>query len=324
MVGCAGAARIPPSARYVAPATSIDASAATATATPNPTRRPVTGAGGRSCAALVTFDTASSAKRDVAGRLEPLERILLEAAPNHALDRRRQTLHRSGQLRRILFQDRAHRLDGGAAGERAPAGVHLVEHRAEAEDVGPAVDVFAAQLLRRHVAGGAEDRPRIGPQRRGRLRRAGRARRHQLRQAEVENLRAAVPGDDHVLGLQIPVDDAPLVRRRQAIRDLRRVVGRFARGQAAGIEHLAKRLTVEQLRDDIGDAGVGADVVDDEDVGVIQRGGRARLLLEALQAVGVSGHRVGSTLSATSRSSRVSRARNTSPMPPAPIDPRIS
>ena len=47
----------------------------------------------------------------------------------------------------------------------------------------------------------------------------------QLGEAEVEDLGAAVGGDEDVLRLQVAVDDALLVRGRQALRDLARQVG---------------------------------------------------------------------------------------------------
>ena len=49
-----------------------------------------------------------------------------------------------------------------------------------------------------------------------------------------------------------------------------------------------------------------------------------RLALEAGEAIGVGGEDSGRTFSATSRLSRVSRARYTSPMPPAPMRAMIS
>ncbi len=46
--------------------------------------------------------------------------------------------------------------------------------------------------------------------------------------------------------------------------------------------------------------------------------------LEALQPLGVPGEEIGQNLEATSRPSFVSRARYTSPIPPAPSGARIS
>ena len=78
----------------------------------------------------------------------------------------------------------------------------------------------------------------------------------ELREAEVEDLDAAVLRDEDVLGLQVPVDDALLVRRGEAEGDLRRVVERAALGQPAARERGAQRLALEQLLDDVGGAVV--------------------------------------------------------------------
>ena len=50
---------------------------------------------------------------------------------------------------------------------------------------------------------------------------------------------------------------------------------------------LAQRLAFEQLGDQIRRPIVGTDVVQREDVGMVQRRGRARFLFEALQRFGV-------------------------------------
>ena len=78
----------------------------------------------------------------------------------------------------------------------------------------------------------------------------------ELGEAEVEDLHAAVVGDEDVLGLQVPVDDPLLVRRREAADDLERVVDRLARRELAAGEDRAQRLALEQLLDDVGRAVV--------------------------------------------------------------------
>ena len=109
------------------------------------------------------------------------------------------------------------------------------------------------------------------------------------RDAEIENLDAIVGGDEHVLRFQIPMNDAFIVRLRQAGCDLRRVLHRLAHGQRAGRQRVAQRPPVKQLGDDVGDAIVGADVEDADDVRVVERGGRQRFLLKTAQARGIGG-----------------------------------
>ena len=81
------------------------------------------------------------------------------------------------------------------------------------------------------------------------------------------------------------MDDAFLMRRGKAQGDTQRVRNRRADGQGAAIEDRAQRLAVDWLGDDIGRLGVGADVVDGQYVRMRELGCRARLLLEALQAI---------------------------------------
>ncbi len=62
-----------------------------------------------------------------------------------------------------------------------------------------------------------------------------------------------------------------------------------AQRKRADSEQLPKRLALHQLHRDVGHRVRRVDVVDRHDVGMIERGGRARLLLEALQSVGIGG-----------------------------------
>ena len=87
------------------------------------------------------------------------------------------------------------------------------------------------------------------------------------------------------------MDDPLLMGRRQATRHLDRDVQRLARGEMTVPEPLPQRLAVEQLGDDLGPAVIGAYVMNDEDVGVVEGGDDARFLLEAALAFRVGGER---------------------------------
>ena len=71
----------------------------------------------------------------------------------------------------------------------------------------------------------------------------------QLRQAEVEDLHVAVPGDEDVVRLEIPVDDPFLVSRGHPVRDLHPNSTALS-AESGPFEMPRGRLTFEQLRDD--------------------------------------------------------------------------
>ena len=174
------------------------------------------------------------------------------------------------------------------------------------------IDGESADLLGRHVADGAEHHTRL--RRRGQRGERARCRRQrlilrQLRQSEVENLHAVLPGDEHILGLEIAMRDPLVVRRREPVRDRKRQLNRLADRDRACIQAFPKRLALEQFRHDERRIGIGADVVHGQDVRVVQRRGRAGFLLESMEAIDVGRNAVGRTLIATSRASRGSRAR---------------
>ena len=86
-------------------------------------------------------------KRQIARGLESLFAILLQAMADDEVDHRRNTDCAHAQLRRIFFEDGVHRLHGRVGLERAPAGEHLVEDRAEGKDIGAMIDLLAADLF---------------------------------------------------------------------------------------------------------------------------------------------------------------------------------
>jgi hypothetical protein len=87
---------------------------------------------------------------------------------------------------------------------------------------------------------------------------------------------------------------------------------------------VGQRLALEILHDEKANAFGIPNVVQRADVRMIERRDAFGLALEALARIGVLGDLRRENLIATVRSSRVSRARYTSPMPPAPSAETIS
>ena len=149
-----------------------------------------------------------------------------------------------------------------------------------------------AHLLGRHVLGRADD---VARQRdvAGR-RRVGDG---QLRHAEVEHLAVAhrtvrVRAQEDVVGLQIAVDDAVSVRRRDAAHGRQHDRDRLDEiHRARPLHALGERLARQQLHDQARRALVLDDVEDRHDVGVIDAPGRERLATEAREHLRAGGER---------------------------------
>ena len=137
---------------------------------------------------------------------------------------------------RLVAQDRAHAPRRRVARERALAGQHLVEHRAEAEDIRARVERLALRLLRRHVGHRADHRAVH------RLRHVGAAAADQLRQAEIEQLDGPLRVTMMLRRLQIAVEDALAVRGFERAGDLNRQPHARLRGQRAA-QRLRRRCT---------------------------------------------------------------------------------
>ena len=181
-----------------------------------------------------------------------------------------------GNLREVLHRD----LDRRLAVERDAAGEQLVEDDPGRVEVGGLVDRGTARLLGREVLRGADDRAGLGHL----ARRAG------ARDPEVHHLDAALAVDDHVVRLDVAVDDPVPVREAQRREDLARVVDRDPeRRRAARDEQLLQRPPLDVLhRDVVRPLGLAA-VVDRDDARMREPGGVLRLAAEALDELLVAG-----------------------------------
>ena len=166
----------------------------------------------------------------------------------------------------VVPQDGAQDLGEAVTRKRAGAREHLVEDRAEAENIRPRVERPSLCLLRRHVGGRAHDGS-LGRSRPVPIRIRGRG------QTEIEEFQRARRCDQHVRRLEIAVEDAVPVRLLERTRHLNRQPHCVLHAKGA-----PQRAPVDVIEDQI----VRSDVVDLTDVRMIQRGNGARLALEPI------------------------------------------
>ena len=232
---------------------------------------------------------------------EPAARVFLERAPKELADPRRSFLGERIPPR-LGSENRGDHVRRGLPAENALAGQELVEDAAERPDVGSLVHRLAARLLGAHELRGAEDdaglRAVADERRRQREVRlgTGRLRIESLREAEVEDLDPPVRGDLDVGRLQVPVDDAAIVRRLERLGDLTRDLERLVERKSAVRQPVRERLSRHELHHDEPRAFRFLQAVDRGDRGVVQGGEHPGLALEPRQALRVAGELLGEGL----------------------------
>jgi hypothetical protein len=153
--------------------------------------------------------------------------FLFEAPAKQALDTARYTGRQPFPVR-IPLDNRGDGIGGGRARERGCACEHLKDHATKSPDIGTCVNWHPAGLFWAHVRHRPQDHPRLGQPgtgNRGCAREVGPQRGrvpHRLCETEIEDLHSAVGPQLDVGRLEIPVDDAPLVRGLQGLCDLSR------------------------------------------------------------------------------------------------------
>ncbi|HEY8379440.1 MAG TPA: hypothetical protein VIK91_23270 [Nannocystis sp.] len=231
------------------------------------------GDGGEEGATVATAAVVEGAQQ-VLHRREPVPRVLFEAAQDRGgHPRRHADVARRGAD--LAARDGEAELVGALAGEGELAEQGLVERGAEAELIGGGADGLAEELLRGHIRGRADDLasgPRGG---------AG--------EAEIEHADAAVVADHGVARLEVAVDEAGLVRRREAAAGLNEGVEDLGPGALLAAAPGLQGLAADELHGDEDLVVVDPDLVDDGDVGVRDLRHRLRLVVEAQAAVAVGG-----------------------------------
>ena len=219
------------------------------------------GDGGHAGASLFAIAFSSSIRSRA--RLPAIVGIFGQASRHDAVQRGRCQWLERGDWRRIGMEDRANQRRGVLPLERPLPGRHLVDRRAEREDVAPDVGLTAFELLGCHVGKRAEHAPSaVSCASCGRDRRqcgyAGT--RLQFREAEVKQLGAG-PSQHDVAGLEIAMDQSSPVRVIQAHRRSRRRSAAPPAATTGPDQTIGERLPLEMLHHEETDR-IGVELVD--------------------------------------------------------------
>jgi len=173
------------------------------------------------------------------------------------------------------------------ADEWRAAGEGLIHHASDGVQVGVGTGRAALHLLRRHVGRGAHDGA-AGPEATAP---GGGG------DAEVGELRAAIVGEQYIVGLDVAVHDALLVGVGQCAAALYGDVNDLLfRERRPLLDDPLEVWFGEALHHDVVDVAVHTGVVDLDDVGVVELGGRVGLPSEACHGVGAGGDLVAQHL----------------------------
>ena len=228
-------------------------------------------------------------------------RILVEAALQQPHDRDR-CIRRQARPVGFALDHPGENLWRRLCRERSGASQQLVQHDAKGPDVGAAIDHPPLHLFRRHVPGRAKERagPGVHVGNRRRIRDgAGRRGVGRLGQAEVEYLHGAVGAHHDVGGLQVAVDDPPLVGGLERLDDLLRDGQRIVQRDRPAREPLGEVLPFDELhRQRAPSTGRGRvfESVDLRDVRVVERRERASFPVEPRQPFLVPREQLGQDL----------------------------
>ena len=175
---------------------------------------------------------------------------------------------------------------------------HPVQDHTDRPEIGPAVQAmgFASDLLRGHVARGARDFTRRreptfftrrGPEGlAGAVCDADRPQRMCLftdRQTEIGHVRIAVNVEQNIIGLEIAMNQPSLVGVIHRLRHGDHEADGIGVSQPMLAQERGQALPVDVLQDDVdGAVTLLPDIVDRDDCGVLQTGGRLRLVEERL------------------------------------------
>jgi hypothetical protein len=214
--------------------------------------------------------------------LDPRSRLLGEQRRDQLGEEERVVAVEVGGARRIGSQVRIDHRPGVLVLERVAAGRHLDEHDPDRVEVRAQPDAPAAELLGCGVEEGAGELALLRECDRGFL---------QLRDPEIHDPDAVVVGDQHVLGLQVAMDDAFRVDGSNPLRDLQRNLAQQGLGHGAEVgEEFAQALALDVLHDHVVDLLVvdhrRVDVERANHVLVVDLLADLRLAQEALEEAG--------------------------------------
>jgi hypothetical protein len=184
--------------------------------------------------------------------------------------------HAPARRRDLAAQLRVRELVRGEACERTLAVQRLPQRDAERELIRGRTEPIADVLLGCHVGGRAEHEtvlgePHVGAPRSRSVGGIG------PREAEVQDARAAVLADDHILRLEVPVDDPLAMSGQQAASRLREHADDLRPPMRRLAQPAIEAEPPHEFQRDVNIAAVRVDVVDRHDVRVLQSCQRLRL-----------------------------------------------